>query len=380
MPIKVLIVQPVLPHYRVPLFAALAAIDDFSLTVAASPKFPGTPNSISGAPAWADLSHPCSSLGQQIFWQHSLRLPADMGAGDVLVFNGNPRILSNLPLFLQARRRRIGTLWWGHGWSSSSVAWRARIRYRLMRQADAVLLYTDAEVCALRAMLPEWRRPLFALNNTIDTAPSVQAALKWPKDRLDRFRSGHDLSGARLLLFCGRLRSVPPTELEVALRAFAELYTEDSRWRMAIVGDGEERARLQRLGGTLGINAGLLWPGAIYDEQELAPWFLCADALVNPGAIGLSLLHAFSYGLPVVTHSDQRRHGPEIAALIDGRNGLLFARADARDLARQLRTLCLEPDTGSRMRAAARETIMTTFGFEAMVGRFAEAIRSAAFH
>ena len=39
--------------------------------------------------------------------------------------------------------------------------------------------------------------------------------------------------------------------------------------------------------------------GSIYDEIELAPWFLTADAFVYPENIGLSILHAFGYGLPV---------------------------------------------------------------------------------
>ena len=370
------IVQPVVPHYRVPLFAALAAADNFSISVLASQSVPNTPDSVTALPSWADLKHDCIPLcGARFFWQKALRLPPEFGPGDVLVFNGNPRFLSTALIFAQAKRRGVGRLWWGHGWSATSVEWRAQIRFQMMRLATVSLLYTDAEVLALKARYPNWKRPALGLNNTLDVAPIVRAKRAWEGSRLKEFQQREGFLGAPLFIFCGRLRAKPSTDLAVALRAFAKLYATDRSLRFAIIGDGEEATALHELEHRLHIGGGVLWAGPIFEENKLAPWFLSATCAVYPGAVGLSVIQAFAYGVPVVTHSERALHGPEFSAMRQGSNGLLFKRGDPDDLAEKMKTICADRDVRTRLRNGTLRTIEEEFSFDGMVGRFAEAIR-----
>jgi glycosyltransferase involved in cell wall biosynthesis len=361
----------------VPFFTALAATPDFEVAVAASHTVAGCPDSVPGLPAWADLEHRCFTLFQRVFWQRGMRLPAGMGPGDVLVVGGNPRFVSNLAIFETARSRGIGTVWWCHLWSATSVAWRARMRHALMRRATVTLLYTDDEVARLKALYPTYPRPVVALNNTIDSGPARDAVARWGPERLAEFQRRHGLDGKRLLLFCGRLRSNPSTELDVALKAFALLYGRDASWRFAIIGSGEEEPRYRSLERELGISSGVLWIGPLYDEESLAPWFLTARYFVYPGPIGLGLLQAFAYGLPAITHDERAIHAPEFAALRDGVNGMVFKRGDSRDLARKLESAIADPETRERMSAEALRTATTNYSLAAMVERFATAIRLA---
>ena len=62
-------------------------------------------------------------------------------------------------------------------------------------------------------------------------------------------------------------------------------------------------------------------------------YFLKADILVIPGAVGLSIVHAFSYGLPIITSDNMKIHGPEIELLTVGDNGDLFESENANSLA-----------------------------------------------
>jgi glycosyltransferase involved in cell wall biosynthesis len=135
---------------------------------------------------------------------------------------------------------------------------------------------------------------------------------------------------------------------------------------------------LRALASALGVDAQLRWLGAIYEEAELAPWFLTASALVYPGSIGLSLLHAFGYGLPVITHDRLRQQNPEIAALIPGVNGLLHARGDAQGLAACADALLAGRALRALMSAAALHTVSETYGMPGMVRRFHAAIQAAA--
>ena len=74
--------------------------------------------------------------------------------------------------------------------------------------------------------------------------------------------------------------------------------------------------------------------GAIYDDMDLAPYLMSAAVFAFPRAMGLSAMHAFGYGLPVVTCDDAATHGPEFEALRDGENARLYRPGDAADFAR----------------------------------------------
>src|SRR5205085_9067419 len=105
-----------------------------------------------------------------------------------------------------------------------------------------------------------------------------------------------------------------------------------------------------------------------------APWFLSSSCFVYPGSIGLSLLHAFGYGLPVITHADRRRHGPEIAALVHEWNGLECDAASPAALADCMRRLCADADLRERLGRHAYETVVNRYSMDIMVDRFVSAI------
>jgi len=371
------LVMPVIPHYRVSLFDCLARRPNLTFSAQASRRFPGLPQSVAALPEWGDLDVPCRALlGERLFWQKNLRLPEGFSRGDVLIVIGNPRMLSNFPLAWRAKKLGAGIVWWGHGWSSTSKAWRAALRYRLMNVADAVLLYTKSEVANLKPLshrLP----PMLSVDNALDQAPIRSAIAQWSASRLATFKAAQGIDEARVLLFCGRLRADPPTGLDVALHALAGLHGDFGNLRLCIIGGGDEEVRLRRLAERLGVGKWVIWVGEMYDEVSLAPWFLSSSVFLYPGTIGLSLLHAFGYGLPVVTHCDRRLHGPEIAALEDGKNGLLFIRNDSRDLALKLSALLKDEAMRRVMAANALDTVNSEYTLEHMVENLEVAIKLA---
>jgi len=374
---RVQVIQPVVAAYRRPFFEALISSPSLQISVAASPRSPGLPDSVNCTSEHIDISHACTGLfGGRLLWQRGLRLHPQLGPGDVLVVTGNPRFLSNLPLMLAARRRGAAVAWWGHGWSATSTPGRAAVRMRLMRLMDAIMVYTETEVEDLAACGFD-RRRLFALNNAIDQRPIQAARGQWSAEQLATFQREQGLTGRQLLLFCGRLRQDPPTDLDVALRALPMLSGRMENVELAVIGNGPAAARLQAVAHSLGIHQRVRWLGAIYDEARLAPWFLSATAFLYPGPIGLSLMQAFGYALPVLTHDRHREHNPEIAALRDGENGLLFPRGDHATLARRVAELCTDAALRARLSAAALNTVTRDYTLPNMVERFISAACAA---
>lgn len=375
--VRVHMVQPIVPHYRVPFFEGVARRDDLCFSLAVSRSVPNMPRTCEVRGMSVDSHHEyVSLLGGALQWQRGMYLPADVATGSVLVLDGNLRWLSNYPLIASARRRGVSVVWWGHLHSPTSNAFRTRIRRSLMRFADMLLVYTDSERDDLMRAGYDPKR-VSALNNALDDAAISERIEHWNGTRLRDFMEENDVMVRKVLLFCGRLRSAPSTELDVALKAVADLKTRDPSYLLVVVGDGPEAARLKATAVQLKIEKHVRWLGSVYDEDELAPWFLCARCFVYPGPIGLSLIQSMGYGLPVITHGNRSQHNPEIAALSDGVNGLMFPRGNAAALADSIHRACSNEELRHALSSAARETIRTSYSMSNMIERFARAVKSA---
>ena len=367
------IVQPVVPQYRLALFDSLFDRLNGKLRVRASRNDGGTISSVTVERPWLDLDHDCVPLMRgRLYWQRDLTLSDDARKGDVAVISGNPRYLSTLRFAESARKRGMGLVWWGHGWSPTSTRFNTRIRHRLMSRMDAVLAYTEEEAAELRRVLPGVS--VFGAQNAIDQSPIRRAQQFWQGSRLGEFKASHALENRRVLLFCGRLRQEISTGVDLLIDAMSVLTQTDKSWLAVVIGEGRDRERLVMLAEQRGLTAHFRWIGAEYEEAALAPWFMSSHCFVYPGSIGLGLLHAFGYGLPVITHGDRRRHGPEIAALVHNWNGLEFDAASPTTLADQILRLTGDPELRDRLGRNALETVASRYSIDVMVDRFLSAI------
>ena len=125
-----------------------------------------------------------------------------------------------------------------------------------------------------------------------------------------------------------------------------------------VIGKGEEEERRIRTHvDALGLRQRFRFLGPIYDESDLAPWFLSSQVFCYPANIGLSLLHAFGYGLPVVTSDNLAGQNPEIEALRAGENSLLYRDGDVSALAAALRNVFVDKELATRLSREASRTI-----------------------
>jgi glycosyltransferase involved in cell wall biosynthesis len=109
-------------------------------------------------------------------------------------------------------------------------------------------------------------------------------------------REAPNHGGPFRLLFAGRL--APQKNVSLLLRAVAAMSVPVE---LVLVGDGEERAMLERLAAALGLSNTRM-VGAVVGE-DLVRWYCWADALVltsHKESTGLVLLEAMAAGTPVV--------------------------------------------------------------------------------
>ena len=182
--------------------------------------------------------------------------------------------------------------------------------------------------------------------------------------------------GRTILLSCTRLE--PKNKFDLMMRALPAIARDVPNVTWCIVGGGPEQERLSAMARELGLSDRVRFVGEEYDERELAPWFLSADLFVHPGAIGLSLLHAFGYGVPVVTHGSADRHGPEFGAFEDNLAGRTFREDDSEDLGATISALLKDAPARLAMKQRVQQVARHDYNVDVMVERFVETARRAA--
>lgn len=375
---NVQIIQPIVPEYRIPFFKTLIENREHKVSVFASKQLPNDQSikTAAGIGPSFRVDHPCTGFfNNRLMWQKGMALDPNSKRGDVLVVCGNARFLSNYPLLWKAKRRNIATVWWGIGSMPSQNRLRYLLRARIMRWMDVILLYTEREKQDfLRIGFPSER--VFAINNAIDQTPLQAATAQWPSSRLAAFQHEHGITNKLVFLFCGRLSA--KARVDLAIEALAQLLNRNKNCLLVLIGDGDQRNNLEKLARRLNVMESIRWLGAIYDQDLMAPWFLSAKAFVYPGYIGLSILHAMGYALPVITHDNLANQSPEVAALIEGENGILYAENDSSDLSSKMLQMVSDETLRQAMSKRALFTAREEFTLPEMVRRFWEAVHAAA--
>jgi len=286
---------------------------------------------------------------------------------DAYVFYGNPRVLSNVlwaTLFRLLGRRVVIR---GQAHSAGANAVTEWVRLLWWRLFDAILVYTDREAALLMEHGFAGKR-VVGLNNGLDQQEIERAKAAWPEEALATWQAVRDLAGRPVLLSVSRL--VPEKHFEFVLDALSRLVQQFPNLVWCVVGDGSARADLESRAGELGLDEHVRWLGAIYEERDLAPWFLSSWALVHPGGIGLTLLHAFGYGIPVVVHDNVEDHWPEIAAFECGRHGLSFSEGDVDAFCAAVSTLLTDENLRTQLGRNALQVAQVEYNTDVMSERF----------
>lgn len=183
----------------------------------------------------------------------------------------------------------------------------------------------------------------------------------------------------RRLLSVGRL--VPMKGFDVLLHALAEMRSRGTEVTCTVIGEGPERARLQALRSTLGLDAVVEFPGAMaHDEvvrhmSEATLMVLPCVVAPNGQSDGIPnvLMESMASGLPVVS---TRISGiPELVE--DGVSGRLVPAGDALALADAAQALLDDPRLCDALAEAGRRKVERDFDVRIEAGRLLEHFKAA---
>ena len=169
------------------------------------------------------------------------------------------------------------------------------------------------------------------------------------------------------ILFVGRLHA--QKNVALLLRAVAGMRSEGATpVHLDVVGDGPERAELERRAGLLGLSASVAWHGW-RSKEETAVLYRRSDCLVNPSiyeGMPNTVLEAMASGLPVVA-SDV---GGNNELVIPGETGFLFRLSEPHALQAHLKTLTDNRELRRSLGARGREVALASYSWTSVGRRY----------
>lgn len=369
---RVAIITNIIPHYRQGFYDRVLANRNYSVTVYCQEAIPGTTLRPihSQYAGHVKLIRHWSLRGETLVWQ---RLPwLEIARNyDVVIVDGNPRMVAQSMLAVLLRLLRRSVVVWNILYSIRNQPFSERVRLLWWRMFDAFFLYTDREAEDLKAKGFQ-KAVVLAANNGLDQHRIESEKQKWSRERLTDFQAENELFGRIVVLSTGRL--IERNRYQDMVEALPCVARDHPTVLWCIIGSGPSEQQLRDLVAERELNNYVRIVGALHDEEKLAPWFLSSSLFVHPGGIGLSLLHAFGYGLPVVTHNNARNQGPEYALFKNGHTGSAFEEGNVTDLGRVVSALLRDTERRKRMSNAVTSITREKHNTEVMAQRFTDLI------
>jgi glycosyltransferase involved in cell wall biosynthesis len=249
-----------------------------------------------------------------------------------------------------------------HGWSTQ-----AGLALRIYEGVDrAIFPFFDAVVPLSETLrdgllkVPGVSRKLQLIRNAVDISEIDATDALAPE--IARWRE----EGQFIVGYVGQL--ISRKGLPVLLEAFAKLAT--PKKKLALVGDGPQRAELEQQVAALGIQADVRFFGFRTDRLGFMKGF---DVFALPSRLE---------GIPRCLMESMAARVAIVASDIPGCNdivrhdstGLLFPLDDAAALAAAM-TRVMDPDTRERLRANARRFVVDEYSASAMARRYQDLFR-----
>jgi L-malate glycosyltransferase len=302
---------------------------------------------------------------RDLVWQP---FPVELRDADLVIVMQENRIVSNYPLLLSRLCSPRKVAYWGHGvnfQSDEPGGMREKWKQAMLKRVDWWFAYTERSADVVRrAAYP--RERITCLDNAIDNETFERDLAAVPESQLQALRKEIDAPvGASVGLFCGSL--YPDKKLDLLVAAGDQIQQAIPAFRMVVIGDGSSARDIQSASAR---RPWLKWVGA-RQGGEKAAYFKLASVVLNPGAVGLHVLDSFCAGVPMSTTAEAS-HGPEIAYLRSGVNGLMLT-GGVNVYAAEVIAVLRDSD---RLAALRQEALLDAqrFSLNNMVNRFADGI------
>lgn len=172
---------------------------------------------------------------------------------------------------------------------------------------------------------------------------------------------------AKKLVYVGRLsgeKGVP-----ILFNSLSLLKDKDYDFELTLLGDGEDRKRLELLAAEKGLGKKITFAGFV-DQKTIASTLRASDIFVLPSfaeGIPVALMEAMALGVPVIA----TYVGGVAELVIDGETGKVVYPSDTEGLARAIAFYIDNPDACRKIATQARAKVVNEFEINQQVDKLA---------
>ncbi|CAN7470328.1 glycosyltransferase family 4 protein [Arthrobacter sp. LjRoot78] len=294
---RVAIIHPWLPQYRVGFFRQLIAqgrdkgVEINVFYGETPPEWQERRDTMSAAGFTKLETHFISVNGGRSFNRKDLAAVERAGQNDLIIVEQAVRNLETYELLM----RREPLAFWGHGKTYTKKVSRLQDWFKqwLTRRGSWFFAYTPvgAEAMANSGMA---REKITVVQNSIDTRTLREDLSNVDRDSLASFKMKHDLRGKTALFVGGLDRS---KRLPFLFEAATEAARLDPDFRLLVAGSGDDQ-ELAELAAAANPNVRYLGP-VFGSDKALA--IAASQVIAMPGRVGLVAVDSFTGLTPIVT-------------------------------------------------------------------------------
>ena len=236
------------------------------------------------------------------------------------LITGQTNCLSNWIFIPLARLMGKEVYIWNHGWYGKETYFKKIIKKFFYIPVSGFFLYGEY---AKNLMIKEGfkENKLKVVYNSLDFEKTKKIRKTIHKTNLiENYFSNKQPT----IIFIGRLQK--NKKLEMLITFLKEQQLKGQIYNLILIGDGNNKFELLRQVHCLQLEKQVWFFGACYDEYKIAELIFNADVCVSPGNVGLTAIHALSYGTPVITNNDFSHQMPEFEAIIPNLTGDFFIK------------------------------------------------------
>lgn len=252
---------------------------------------------------------------------------------------------------------------WTHGVNTDKLKLATKILSKLMyRSATGILLYNNYNIKFMEKLGCNKER-LHVIHNSLDT--NIQTSI-YHKLKPSNVYFNHFNNNYPTVIYIGRIQK--RMKVELLIEALSILKGKGHIINAVIVGAYVDGVNIEELVREKGLTKQVWMYGPSFDEEVNSELLYNADVCVAPGTVGLTAIHALSYGTPCITHSNHSATGPEFEAIKEGVTGSFFEENNIHSLVEAIsKWINVKTDRRNKTREAAREEVEKYWSVESQI-------------
>lgn len=253
-------------------------------------------------------------LNEKFYWLHFKK---EIFNSNLIILVQENRILSNYAIMLISLLKGIKIALWGHGRNHQSTTNSLGNNFKRLysNKIHWWFSYTQNTANIIQNMgFPKDR--ITIINNAIDTNFLIQEGTKFNDKTINEFKRKLNILKGPIGVFCGGIYK--EKRIDFLYEACTIIKNHFPEFNVIFIGAGPESHKVAKFSCE---NNWIHYFGPKFGKEKV-PYLKSADVLLNPGAVGLSILDAFALEVPFVT-TKYPYHGPEIEYLINYKNGII---------------------------------------------------------